>query len=678
MASRRSKTNLTNRVPITKLMSAASVGKAVLRQMGVRPLLEKEPTFSNAILGFAMSSYYGGRAEVRVRKLDVPIRLVDFTSMYATVFILGNFQQLLFARRIRFMDTTSAARSILTDIAFDQLFEPSTWASLTMIVKMRPNADVLPVRFRYDSNSPFQIAVTHFTSDEPRWYTFADAIAAKLLGGSAPEILEAIAFQPEGQQLGLHSIDFRGQVRLDPKTQIFKTIVEERTRHRDVEASRFLVTGLKTLASSAAYGIYAETNVVPHERAALRSGRVYGAWTFETPDLHEERPGQFANPILATLVTGAARLMLAMLEISVTQAGGTYAFCDTDSLAIVSGDKCPAEIPNLARQQVLEIIGRFNQLNPYDRRLIPQLLKLECEDEHCFAVSAKRYVRFRWIGKRVDITHASEHGLGGLMGITERQTTPDLARVIWSWILASELGADVESVDLSVPARRQLPIHSPEVLKRFARINKGRPYELQVKPYNFLQTVTPAVAVAGEDIQPVAPFARGLRESQKLPWIDLRTGAAVNLDWRRSGFAGTVPVQTLEEFAAAHARHPEAKAADAEGNLAGPDTRGLLHRLHIVSGRPMHIGKEIDRIEEDEGIDLDAAGPVEYAANHPIGELHQAVDTLRGLPNRVVARMIGMAIRSWKRIKNGHASPSDSARRRIIRAAAARKPTTRR
>jgi hypothetical protein len=50
---------------------------------------------------------------------------------------------------------------------------------------------------------------------------------------------------------------------------------------------------------------------------------------------HPEQPGEFCFPPLVSLITSAARLMLALLEHCVAQRGGTYATEDTDSMAIV-------------------------------------------------------------------------------------------------------------------------------------------------------------------------------------------------------------------------------------------------------------------------------------------------------------------------------------------------------
>jgi hypothetical protein len=49
----------------TKAFSPASVGKAYLKAMGITPPLERWSDFSLEVLGYAMTAYYGGRAECR-------------------------------------------------------------------------------------------------------------------------------------------------------------------------------------------------------------------------------------------------------------------------------------------------------------------------------------------------------------------------------------------------------------------------------------------------------------------------------------------------------------------------------------------------------------------------------------------------------------------------------------
>src|SRR5882672_3463238 len=107
---------------------------------------------------------------------------------------------------------------------------------------------------------------------------------------------------------------------------------------------------------------------------------------FNCSVLHPEQPGEFCFPPLASLITAAARLMLALLEHCVTQSNGTYAMEDTDSMAIVAtehGGMIPCvggpyrtddgheAIKALSRKKVDDISKRFGSLNPYDRKAVP-------------------------------------------------------------------------------------------------------------------------------------------------------------------------------------------------------------------------------------------------------------------------------------------------------------------
>lgn len=87
----------------------------------------------------------------------------------------------------------------------------------------------------------------------------------------------------------------------------------------------------KEMANSGAYGVHAEVNAKPPKSEDQIMGDVYSDIAFEAPKVHNEQPGAFANPILASLITGGARLMLAMLEREVRDRGGSFAFRDTDS-----------------------------------------------------------------------------------------------------------------------------------------------------------------------------------------------------------------------------------------------------------------------------------------------------------------------------------------------------------
>jgi hypothetical protein len=54
---------------MSQILSEASLGKAYLREMGVKPWRELQTDFPNEMLGAIMSSYFGGRAEVHLRRM---------------------------------------------------------------------------------------------------------------------------------------------------------------------------------------------------------------------------------------------------------------------------------------------------------------------------------------------------------------------------------------------------------------------------------------------------------------------------------------------------------------------------------------------------------------------------------------------------------------------------------
>jgi len=202
-----------------------------------------------------------------------------------------------------------------------------------------------------------------------------------------------------------------------------------------------------------------------------------GPEPYECSVLHPEVPGEFCFPPLASLITGAARLMLALLEHSVAKLSGTYAMEDTDSMAIVATETggfvaCKGgnlrttqgkeAVRALTWKQVRQIVSMFETLNPYDRNIIPgSVLKIEDDNFdpktgkqrqlHCLAISAKRYSLFLKSknGSQVLLTEGknnakdrwSRHGLGHLLNPTDPEA-PDRnwTRSVWEQIVRNPLG----------------------------------------------------------------------------------------------------------------------------------------------------------------------------------------------------------------------------------------------
>jgi hypothetical protein len=74
--------------PIFDLYSAASVGKAHLRQLGVQGWQQVQPDAPDWLIAAIMESYYGARNETRTRRHPVPVVSTDLTSQYPTGCVL--------------------------------------------------------------------------------------------------------------------------------------------------------------------------------------------------------------------------------------------------------------------------------------------------------------------------------------------------------------------------------------------------------------------------------------------------------------------------------------------------------------------------------------------------------------------------------------------------------------
>ena len=170
-------------VPFTRLYSTASIAKAILRLMGFSAPLARMKALDPRTIGWAMSAYFGGRSEVRTRRVDVPVRVVDFTSMYPTVFILMDLQELLAAHQIKSRDVTEDVRKLLNDVTLEALYDPTIWPQAALYRQAETKRRYAAGSDASRSRGPVcDSAVTPFTSTASRWYTLADVIAAKLLG----------------------------------------------------------------------------------------------------------------------------------------------------------------------------------------------------------------------------------------------------------------------------------------------------------------------------------------------------------------------------------------------------------------------------------------------------------------------------------------------------------------
>lgn len=644
---------------VTKAYSPASIGKAYLRAMGIKSVLAGQPEFPKEYLGYAETAFFGGRTSAHIRKISIPVVYTDFLSMYPTVNSLMDLWRFVTARTIKIVDHCRAEIEVflnkLNSSEFTELFNQDTWKELTAFVQIMPDGDILPSRAKYSQESnDWQVAVNHVYALHKEskhcvlWYSLPDVVASVLLTGRIPKIVDAFRIEPCGTMRGLKPTKLLGVVDIDPRKQdFFKVVIEQRMRLSsrtdisETEKER-LKKALKVLANAASYGIYAEMNRQESDEKVITTCHGIDAAPFNCVVQHPDVPGEYCFPPLASLITGAARLMLALLENQLRELGGTYAMEDTDSMAIVASEggglvPCPGgryrmkngrkAVKALSWEKVQQISDRFAALNPYDRDAVPgSVLKIE-EDNFdsqtkqqrqicCFAISAKRYALFLYdengapILLRKDVNNKEnqwkEHGLGHLLNPIDPDNRDWISHV-WLNIIRRALKLATEGLGFEdLPAVGRLAVGSPGAMRPLANLNVGKKYRDQIKPFNFLLTCHVKQLGHPIDSDPerfhlIAPYESDPRKWIKMEWINQYSESGERYRITTTGHHGsrqTARVKTFGDVLLEYEFHPESKCADADGNVCDKQTIGLLQRRHVRVEKITYIGKESNKIED--------------------------------------------------------------------------------
>lgn len=239
-----------------RMFSPASMAKSYLEELHILHPCEKVANVDKEY-GIFMQSYFGGRAECRIRNWKVPVCPVDFMSQYPTVNELMDNWNVLTADSVTFPDATKEVRKLLSTISLERCFDRNIWRRLRFFALVRPDNDILPARAVYNRTTQ-NIGINYLTSNEPLWFAGPDIIASILLTGKVPHIEKAIRVVPRGMQKGLASVSLRGMVEIDAKKHRFlKHVIEQRAVH---ESNQALHYWLKILANSGSYGLFMELN----------------------------------------------------------------------------------------------------------------------------------------------------------------------------------------------------------------------------------------------------------------------------------------------------------------------------------------------------------------------------------------------------------------------------------
>jgi hypothetical protein len=632
--------------------------------------------------------------------------------MYPTVCTLMGLWRSVIAKGFEWKEATEEVTALLERADLGMLLSRDFWTVLPVLVKVEADGDLFPVRAPYNGKTQ-SIGLNPLSCKEPLWFTLADVIAAKLLSDrnplkrKAPKVLEAIRFEAKESQEGLKPIHLQGLADhpIDPlKQDFFREVILLRGKVQSQAKKQTdpLLKGqlegkeqnLKLVANSTSYGIFAEVNVTQADRLqeVLCVGPASEPIKEQTKNI--EKPGSYFHPLLAALITGAARLMLAIAERLVLDEGLDWAFCDTDSLAIARHDGMSEE---LFRQKVQRIRGELAKLDPYGDG--KDLLKLEDAnfdpaDEktivelQCLAISAKRYVLF-YIGKdgKPVICKASAHGLGHLRPPYEEKDAPahlpapkiplkDIGvdrwqHDLWMSIIEAELAGRPNKVDLSglpnmdEPAISHYSASTPDLHRWFGKFNEGKDWDNQVKPFNFLVAfqISPtarakAIAEGAFDSDwlkhdkpsPVAPFDKDVKKAAN-KCFDRVTGKPVPKSL----------LATYREALADYHLHAEAKFLNGE-----PFDRGRTIRQPVRATGIELIGKEANRWEEQFYLGEDEDAQISYGLLPASDDFHQR---LGGFIKRFglarVAEVAGVSRPPVTKLFKTKAAPTKRMRQRL-------------
>jgi hypothetical protein len=321
--------------------------------------------------------------------------------------------------------------------------------------------------------------------------------------------------------------------------------------------------------------------------------------------------------------------MLGIAELKTDEFGLDWAFCDTDSLAIIR----PESISRASfHRKTQEIVDWFELLNPYKQS--GSILKIEDvnygidtkkrEPLYCFAISAKRYALFNLDSNEKPILRkASAHGLGHLMDPYGDSDAPSeipapqvpLSEIgihrwhhdFWIKIIQAAIEGIPDQVRLdwhrafSRPAAMRYSASSPQLLAWLNQWNSGKSYDEQIRPFGFMLSYAARGGVFAEPHdapiveglsrgrpcndcvpKPIAPFSRD--PDQALGTVfDRVTGETVD----------PKELKTYSESLAQY--HLSCEDKFANGQFLD---RGRTERRHVIATGFAWIGKEANQIGE--------------------------------------------------------------------------------
>jgi DNA-binding phage protein len=535
-----------------------------------------------------------------------------------------------------------------------------------------------------DPTSHRLVTIGPVTSQEPLWYAGPDLAAAAISGSGRPRIVRAWRLRPEGLQSTLQPAAIRNDDWIDPRvTNPYQRLVELRKRKSGNKLDDELrATGYKVIANSGAYGVFVETTPEDVDPDATRPPSRVAVWGLHAFQARVERPERH-SPLcsfpIAALVTAGARLLLAVAERLVRDAGGEVAYCDTDSLIIVAtedGGFAPCTngpyrlsdgsraVRALSWSEVDRILDDLAALNVYDRSIITGS-SFKLEDENFEDDGRRRQLWF--YGSREKsyglyvlnndakpvLVKQSAHTIGQYRSPYSRDRQRRWVAEAWEYTIRAYRGMQVEEPPwFDWPATSQVTLTTRNLMKHYAKTSN---------PFDFLavaQLAYPGMLRCCEAPRPSCPLYEDRERWAEQPWRCLSCGAPIDpylADTEQPIF------KTYRRVVANLAQSVELKRLCADGSEPTPRTmRGLTipRPVRVVSIE--HIGKEVIVDPTDANEELTA----QMLSETSVTEYHDAAQALDALRRqirehgiRAVSREAAVSRRHLQEFLDGSTEP---------------------
>ncbi|MEX2274882.1 MAG: hypothetical protein WEA10_04875 [Actinomycetota bacterium] len=315
---------------MSSFASSGTYAKALLRQLGLTPPLERWPDFPREVLAATAGSYFAGELFVAVRSTKLPIMTLDLGGAYGIAASLNGAWRYLFAERLDVVELDrdevgvilKRLISVFSAFARGEGPAPSKedWClAAWTTVFVHPRGESLPHRVREDKTWTMKRApLTYDKSVVP--YQLADIVALAQSEGPVPAIERAFRLDPVGKVPISPTTLPSGRVFQQSSGDLSRALWSER-RLVEMDTNKDFTQRdrergyLKGVVNSLFSGLPMQVND-DEPTKKLREIDAYDPRTGRRAELKRnvlEKPGSWYYPPLASAVTATARLLLCLI-----------------------------------------------------------------------------------------------------------------------------------------------------------------------------------------------------------------------------------------------------------------------------------------------------------------------------------------------------------------------------